>query len=39
MLADMVSTFIDVPPEDKQTLLETFDLEARLDQLNRFGLS
>jgi ATP-dependent Lon protease len=35
MLADMVSTFIDVPPRDKQALLETFDLEERLDNLNR----
>ncbi|MDA1266269.1 MAG: endopeptidase La [Planctomycetota bacterium] len=34
MLADMVSTFVDVPPADKQALLETFDLVQRLDQLN-----
>lgn len=34
MLADMVSTFVDVSPADKQSLLETFDLEARLDRLN-----
>ncbi len=33
-LADMVSTFIDVPPGDKQALLEEFDLRKRLDKLN-----
>jgi len=34
MLGDMVSTFVDVSPADKQGLLETFDLEARLERLN-----
>jgi ATP-dependent Lon protease len=34
MLGDMVSTFVDVSPGDKQGLLETFDLEARLERLN-----
>ncbi len=34
MLADMVSTFVDVAPSDKQELLEIFDLEQRLDRLN-----
>ena len=34
MLADMVSTFVDVSPADKQGLLETVDLEARMDRLN-----
>jgi len=34
VLADMVSTFVDVSPADKQALLETFDLEQRLDRLN-----
>jgi len=31
MLADMVSTFLDIPLAEKQELLETFDLTARLD--------
>ncbi len=34
MLADMVSTFVDVSPADKQELLETRNLETRLDRLN-----
>lgn len=34
VLADMVSTFVDVSPAEKQVLLETLDLEERLDRLN-----
>ncbi|MGK0219538.1 MAG: ATP-dependent Lon protease, partial [Planctomycetota bacterium] len=34
VLADMVSTFMDVPAADKQALLEEFDLRRRLDKLN-----
>lgn len=34
MLADMVSTFLDVPAGDKQELLELVDLRKRLDRLN-----
>jgi ATP-dependent Lon protease len=32
-LADMVANFLDVKPEEKQQLLETFDLRARLDRV------
>ncbi len=32
-LADVISSVLDVPPEEKQSLLETFDLKARLDRL------
>ena len=32
-LADLVSGLMDATPEEKQTLLETFDLRARLDKL------
>ncbi len=32
-LADMVANLLDVKPEDKQALLETFALEARLDRV------
>ncbi|HSN40991.1 MAG TPA: endopeptidase La [Burkholderiales bacterium] len=32
-LADFIAGFIDLPPEEKQRLLETFDLRARLDKL------
>ena len=32
-LADLVAGLMDVPPEEKQKLLETFDLRARLDKL------
>lgn len=35
MLADMVSTFLDVPAGDKQELLELVDLRKRLDRLNQ----
>jgi ATP-dependent Lon protease len=33
MLADMVGNLLDVKLEDKQALLETFDLKARLDRV------
>ena len=32
-LADFISGLIDIPAEEKQSLLETFDLKARLDKL------
>ena len=31
MLADMVATFMDVPVEERQEVLETFDIRQRLD--------
>jgi len=33
LLADMVANFLDVKNEDKQDLLETFDLKRRLDKV------
>jgi len=33
-LADMVASFMDVKPADKQELLETFDLKARLERVS-----
>ena len=33
VLADMVANLLDVRPEEKQALLETFALEARLDRV------
>jgi ATP-dependent Lon protease len=35
MLADLVCTFVDVPPAEKQELLEELQLAKRLNQLNR----
>jgi ATP-dependent Lon protease len=35
-LADMVANFLDIKPEEKQQLLETFDLEQRLDKVLEF---
>ena len=35
VLSDMVATFMDAPPSDKQELLELFGLEERLDRLNQ----
>jgi len=32
-LADMVANFLDVKPEEKQRLLESFDIKARLDRV------
>jgi ATP-dependent Lon protease len=32
-LADVIAGLLDVPPEEKQSLLEIFDLKARLDRL------
>ncbi len=36
MLADMVATFLDIPASDKQRVLETFDVLARIDLVSRF---
>jgi ATP-dependent Lon protease len=33
MLADMVGNLLDIKPEEKQALLETFDLRRRLDKV------
>ena len=33
LLADMVASFMDIETEERQTLLETFDLKVRLDRL------
>lgn len=33
MLADLVATFLDISPAEKQEVLETFDLKKRLDKL------
>ena len=35
-LADVVASFMDLKPEEKQELLATFDLEARLDRVLAF---
>ena len=32
-LADFIAGFVELPPEEKQQLLEMFDLKARLDKL------
>src|SRR5690606_41714977 len=32
-LADLIASFIDIKPEEKQEILETFDVEARLDRV------
>ncbi len=38
LLTDMVANFLDVKPQDKQNLLETFDLKQRMDKvLERLG--
>ncbi|MBW7931343.1 MAG: LON peptidase substrate-binding domain-containing protein, partial [Gammaproteobacteria bacterium] len=34
-LADLVAGFLDIKPEDKQQLLETLDLQQRLDKVTR----
>jgi len=34
-LADMIASFMDLAPAEKQELLETFDLQARLDKVLR----
>jgi ATP-dependent Lon protease len=34
-LADMVAAFMDITPEEKQELLETIDITARIDKLTR----
>ncbi len=34
-LADMVATFMDATPDEKQEILETIDLGARLDRVSR----
>ena len=33
MLADLVATFLDMPSSEKQEILETFEVKARLDRL------
>jgi ATP-dependent Lon protease len=33
MLGDVIASLLDIPVEDKQALLETFDLRARLERL------
>ena len=35
MLADMVATYMDASPEEKQEILETTDLGARMDRVSR----
>jgi ATP-dependent Lon protease len=38
MLADMIATFMDVPVEERQEILETFDVRARLELVaNKLG--
>lgn len=32
-LADLIASFLDIKPEEKQSLLETFDVKARLDKV------
>jgi ATP-dependent Lon protease len=34
LLADMVATFIELPPDEKQELLETLDLRERIDKVS-----
>ncbi len=34
-LADLTAAFLDVPPDEKQEMLETVDLVARLDRVSR----
>jgi ATP-dependent Lon protease len=34
-LADFVATYMDVPPDEKQEILETIDLMARLEKVSR----
>ena len=36
MLADLVAAYIDIGPNDKQELLETIDLAARIDKVDEF---
>src|SRR5207249_5995581 len=33
-LADLVATFLDIKPEEKQEILETFNVRARLDRVS-----
>jgi ATP-dependent Lon protease len=35
VLADLVASFIDIKPDEKQAVLETFNLQARLDRVLR----
>ncbi|HRO61944.1 MAG TPA: endopeptidase La, partial [Burkholderiaceae bacterium] len=35
-LADLVAAYLDVTPDDKQEILETLDLSARMDKVARF---
>ncbi|MBW8270498.1 endopeptidase La [Caldovatus aquaticus] len=34
-LADLVAAYLDIPPNEKQEILETLDLAARLDRVSR----
>ena len=34
-LTDLIATFIEIPPEEKQEVLETFDLLERMDMVSR----
>ncbi len=36
MLADFVASYVDVRPEEKQEILETIDVSARIDKVSRF---
>ena len=35
MLADLVAGYIDITPDEKQEILETIDLSARIDKISR----
>jgi ATP-dependent Lon protease len=35
MLADMISAYLDIPPDTKQEILETLDIKQRLDKVSR----
>jgi len=34
LLSDMVATFMELPPEEKQDILETFDIRERMDKVS-----
>ena len=34
-LADLVGAYLDISPDEKQEILETIDLAARLDKVSR----
>jgi ATP-dependent Lon protease len=35
VLADMIATYMDIPVQEKQEILETFDVQERLDKVSR----